>query len=170
MLSLNIYIYIIPCSLSSWFFCQSYHCDHLAWGRENLSICFSCICMFILHPLLFVFLSSSRCRGLAAACDCSTPWTFHLTVKVFLKLFFQPAWVLGRVFPPAVLRIRQMLVGQPVTWPSKHCQLQKGIPAFNPCILRTSVNWVMAVHLILYLYSACEIASHSGGHRIGPFF
>ena len=34
----------------------------LTWGRESCSICFWCICMFILHPLLFVFFSSSA-RG-----------------------------------------------------------------------------------------------------------
>ena len=42
-----------------------YHCfrclvrfsvyDHLAWGREIWSKYFSCICLFILHALLYVF-------------------------------------------------------------------------------------------------------------------
>ena len=55
------------------------HCGRLAWGGENWSVCFSCICMFVLHALHCVFFSSTWCRGLAAACDCDTPWTFHLT-------------------------------------------------------------------------------------------
>ena len=39
----------------------------------------SCICLFILHALIFCrFFSSSWCRGLAAASDCSTPWTLLL--------------------------------------------------------------------------------------------
>ena len=38
--------------------------------------------LFILYMLVFVIFSSSWCRGLAAVCDCGTPWTFLLT---FLK-------------------------------------------------------------------------------------
>ena len=51
------------------------HCDHLAWGRESWSMCFSCICSFCTRWCLFVF-SSSRCRGLTAAYDCGSPWMF----------------------------------------------------------------------------------------------
>ena len=28
--------------------------DYLAWGRESLSVCFSCICLFVLYVLVFV--------------------------------------------------------------------------------------------------------------------
>ena len=57
-------------------FPQSFkHCDHLAWGRESWSICFSCICLFILHAVIFCPFSLPQ----AAACDCRTPWTFLLT-------------------------------------------------------------------------------------------
>ena len=38
--------------------------------------------MCILHAFVFVFFSSSWCRGLAADCDCCTPWTF-----LFLKFW-----------------------------------------------------------------------------------
>ena len=33
-----------------------YHCDHLVLERESGSMCFSCICLFILHALRFVLL------------------------------------------------------------------------------------------------------------------
>ena len=55
------------------------HCEHLAWGRENAGICFSCICLFILYALLSVFFSSSWCQVLTVGCDFNTPWTFPLT-------------------------------------------------------------------------------------------
>ena len=29
-------------------FSPTKHCDHLAWGRQSWSMCFSCICLFIL--------------------------------------------------------------------------------------------------------------------------
>ena len=61
------------------------HCDHLAWARESwYFICFSCMCVFILHALHFVFLSSCWRRGLPAVCDCGTSWTFHLTFLMYL--------------------------------------------------------------------------------------
>ena len=46
-------------------------------GGGDWSVCFSCICLFV---LLLSFFSSSWCRGLAAVCDCGTPWTFLLTL------------------------------------------------------------------------------------------
>ena len=39
-------------------------------------MCFSCICLF---TLILSFFASSWCRGLAAACDCGTPYSFLLT-------------------------------------------------------------------------------------------
>ena len=53
---------------------------HLSWGRGIRSVCFSCICLFVLYGLVFVIFSSSWCLGLAVVCDCGTPWTFLLTV------------------------------------------------------------------------------------------
>ena len=36
------------------FFQSFYHWDHLAWEREGWFMSFSCICLFILHVLMFV--------------------------------------------------------------------------------------------------------------------
>ena len=41
-------------------------------------MCFSCVCLFILHKLISVRFPSSWCQGLAAVCDCDNPWTFLL--------------------------------------------------------------------------------------------
>ena len=38
--------------------------------------------LFVLYVLVVSFFSSSWCRGLAAVCDCGTPWAFLLTVLV----------------------------------------------------------------------------------------
>ena len=56
------------------------------------SVCFSsmCICLFILHML--IFFSSAWCQGLAAACDCGTSWTFLLT---FLSA---DSWIKGDLY------------------------------------------------------------------------
>ena len=43
----------------------------------HMYLCFSCICKLVY--LCILFLSSSLCQVLAAACDCGYPWTFHLT-------------------------------------------------------------------------------------------
>ena len=52
--------------------------------RECLSMCFSCICLFILHALFYVFSSSSLYQGLAVACDCGTPWIFIKHFAIFV--------------------------------------------------------------------------------------
>ena len=59
---------------------------------------YSCIC---LHALIVSFFSSSSWRGVAAACDCGTQWTFLLTflsndVHLFLK--FIEVWTQGVVW------------------------------------------------------------------------
>ena len=41
-----------------------------AWGRQSWSICFLCICLFILHAF-----ASSWYQGLAAANHCGPSWT-----------------------------------------------------------------------------------------------
>ena len=43
-------------------------------------MCFSCICLFVLYVLVFVMFLFLLVSGLAAICDCGTPWTFLLTV------------------------------------------------------------------------------------------
>ena len=53
-------------------------------------MCFSCICLFPLHTVIFVFIfSSSWCRWLAATCVCvcGTPWTLLLTFVNVEMLF-----------------------------------------------------------------------------------
>ena len=46
-------------------------------GEQRVGLCASCaFCLFILHVLILSLFSS---QGLAAACDCGTPWTFLLT-------------------------------------------------------------------------------------------
>ena len=40
-------------------------------------MCFPCICLFVFSSVSFCLFSLSR--GLAAVCDCDTPWTFLVT-------------------------------------------------------------------------------------------
>ena len=47
-------------------------------------VCLFCACMFL------SFFSSSWCRGLAAVCDCSIPWTFLLTFLNASSLAYVP--------------------------------------------------------------------------------
>ena len=56
-------------------------------GEERAGLCVSrvFVCLFSTRWVLSFF-SSSWCQGLAAACDCDTPWTFLLTVVVFFIL------------------------------------------------------------------------------------
>ena len=68
--------------------------------RGKRELVYMLLVHFILYALLSVsFFSSSLCRGLAVACDCSTPWTVHLTYlprllvsSVFVFLF--PCFIL----------------------------------------------------------------------------
>ena len=57
------------------------HCNNvitsLGEERSVLYVFRACVCLSgMRHFLFFVFLLV--CHGLAAACDCGTPWTFHL--------------------------------------------------------------------------------------------
>ena len=78
-------------SLASLFALVFFHsCYHLTWGRESWSMCFSCICFFILHALiavLFLFLVVSGIGCGNCSCDCGPPWTFILT-------FLHQPWLL----------------------------------------------------------------------------
>ena len=47
-------------------------------GLESWSICFLCICLFIMLSIV----SSSWCHGLASTCDCDTSLGFHLTFLI----------------------------------------------------------------------------------------
>ena len=68
------------CSLSSVFFYVVFSIVVTSLGE----VYFSCICLFILHA----FLSSSLCQGLAAACDCGTPWSFFYFLLLLINLFW----------------------------------------------------------------------------------
>ena len=67
---------------------------------SRVSVCLSCM------HLLFVFFSSSWCRGLAADCDCDccTPWTFHLNFAVHKILE-----ATDLTFDPTVTKDQKML-------------------------------------------------------------
>ena len=66
-------LHLAPCS----YVFQSYFFLFLAWGRLSWSMCFPCICMFILHTLLFCLFVFLLLIELAADFDCDTPWTFR---------------------------------------------------------------------------------------------
>ena len=53
-------------------------CPRVSSGKREL------VCVFLVHMFFtcYFFFSSSWCRGLAAVCDCGTPWTFLLSLLV----------------------------------------------------------------------------------------
>ena len=67
---------VLPYSLSVCFF-RPFSILITLLGEEGAGLC-ACYA-FVLRVYVFVFFSSSGCRGLAAVCDCGTPWTFLLT-------------------------------------------------------------------------------------------
>ena len=56
-------------------------------GEDGWSICFLCICFFILNVLLFFFFFSIPLPLSIGVgdCDCGTPWTYHLTFCKYLN-------------------------------------------------------------------------------------
>ena len=46
-------------------------------------MCFSCMCLFILHALICVPFLLLLVSGLAVACDCGTPWTFPIPINLY---------------------------------------------------------------------------------------
>ena len=74
------FLKVFPCSLSSCFFIL-FSIVINSLGEEGAGLCASraFVCLFCTCQFLS-FVSSSCCRGLAALCDCGTPWTFLLTV------------------------------------------------------------------------------------------
>ena len=52
-------------------------------------MCLSCICLFVLYVLVFVLFLFLLVSGLAAVCDCVTPWNFLLTFFIFLVRDFK---------------------------------------------------------------------------------
>ena len=84
----------LPCCLFSFFFCHVQHCDHFTCGRER-SIRFSCICMFILHALLFVFFL------LVSGCGCDL-WLWHS-----LDFSFNFLSLLGTIISGSLVRMRR---------------------------------------------------------------
>ena len=77
---------VFPYSLSSCFFIL-FSIVITLLVEEGAGLCasraFVCLFVYVLVFVIFLF-SLSWCRGLAAVCDCGTPWTFLLT---FLKIF-----------------------------------------------------------------------------------
>ena len=82
---------MLPIVLRRWSLCYSYFmwlCGIYYWELHAefclalcsrvfaASVCFLCICLFILHTLISVFFSSKWRQGFAAAGDCGTRWTF----------------------------------------------------------------------------------------------
>ena len=70
---------VFPCSLS-WCFVIPFRIVITSLGEEGAGLCAAraFVCLFCTCWFLS-FVSSSWCRGLAAVCDCGTPWTFLLT-------------------------------------------------------------------------------------------
>ena len=62
----------------------------ISFGEKRAGLCdsraFVCLCC---TRQFLSFFSSSWCRGLVVACDCSTPWTFLLTFLIFVKTVIQ---------------------------------------------------------------------------------
>ena len=81
---------VFPCSLSSCFVIPlRIVITSLAEEEDGLCasrafVCLFCTCWFL------SFFSSCSCRGLAAFCDCGTPWTFLLTFLPTLVLYYEP--------------------------------------------------------------------------------
>ena len=58
-------------------------------------MCFSCICLLLFFVVLFLFCTRQFlpfsfplfCQGLAAVCDCDTPWAFIFACWSYHKLF-----------------------------------------------------------------------------------
>ena len=70
---------VLPCSLSSCFVIPLRNVITSLW-EERAGRCASRALVCLLCTRLFLsFFFSSWCRGLAAICDCGTPWTFLLT-------------------------------------------------------------------------------------------
>ena len=63
----------------------------------HLLVCFACVSLFF---FFFSFFSSSRGRGLAAVCDCGTPWTFLFLLKFQVKLCLL-LWAISRKNMPS---------------------------------------------------------------------
>ena len=55
-----------------------------SFGEERADLCAfrAFVCLFCMRWFLSIF-SSSWCQGLAAVCDCGTPWIFLLTFCLF---------------------------------------------------------------------------------------
>ena len=60
-------------------------------GEERAGLCASpaFVCLFCTRQFVFFF-SYSWFQGLAAACDCGTPWTFLLHVAVLRETCCKP--------------------------------------------------------------------------------
>ena len=77
---------VFPCSLSSCFFIP-FSIVITSLGKEEAGLCTSGAFVCFVRVSFCHFFSSSWCRGLAAVCDCGTPWTFLLTF--FARVYFK---------------------------------------------------------------------------------
>ena len=63
--------------------------NHLAWGNDDWSMCFSCHCLFSLHALIVSVASSSWCHGIAATLVfVALPGFFSINFFFFFFFFF----------------------------------------------------------------------------------
>ena len=74
---------VLPCSLFSYFFIPFIPCDHLAWRRGGWSMCFSCMCLFVLHVSVFVLFLFILVSGVGCCL-----WLWH-SLDVSINFFFQ---------------------------------------------------------------------------------
>ena len=66
-------------------FCHSFkQCDHLALGRGSWSVCFSCICLFVLYVLVFVMFLCLFVSGFG--CGLSVWHSLDLSINFFYML------------------------------------------------------------------------------------
>ena len=102
---------------------------------------------FFLFSIIFLF-SSSCCHGLAAACDCGTPWFFHFTVLhmgfswscmyMYLLIFIILECVLPRIWEILWLFFLQYY-GNNVTLICEYCE-KKEILCLLPGLWDTCVR------------------------------
>ena len=74
-------------------FSPASYCDYLAWGQESWFICFSCICMFILHALRFVSVFfSSWYRGVGCGLWLWMDVSFNFWHMLCRFIFIKPLY------------------------------------------------------------------------------
>ena len=62
------------------------YCDQVAWGKESWSMCFSCVCLFIFHALIFVLFLFLFESGVGCGL-----WLWHFldfSINIFYQVCF----------------------------------------------------------------------------------